>query len=209
MNKDLIFKGYDCVDNDYFVEKSIVRNSKSKIKHIYVVSVDSLKKNLFVLIKSFNLFKEKFKKYKNIKLKIAGSGPLLESLKFYIKKNNIDDIEFVGTINYKDLPKFYLKSNGMILLSTAEQLGLVTNEALNCGIPVLLSKECGSKEIIKENINGYIVNTKYIDKIALKIKHLIELSEKDTEFNCRESIKEISPYNFAIHALKLSEMNQK
>ena len=88
MNKDLIFKGYDCVDNNYFVEKSKVRNSEIK-DETYLCCICRFveKKNLFVLIKSFNLFKEKFKKYKNIKLKIAGSGPLSESLKFYIKKN--------------------------------------------------------------------------------------------------------------------------
>tara|TARA_B100000242_G_scaffold108862_1_gene75807 strand:- start:1863 stop:3035 length:1173 start_codon:yes stop_codon:yes gene_type:complete len=211
MKKDSIFKGYDCVDNDYFIAKSQSKNSKLK-DDIYLCCICRFveKKNLFVLIKSFNLFKKQFLKYKKTKLKIGGTGPLLESLRFYIKQNNISDVELVGPINYENLPRFYSKSNGLILLSTTEQWGLVTNEALNCGIPVLISQECGSKEVIKENINGYIVNPKSIEKIALKINQLIELSlNKETEFNCRESIKEISPLNFGNSCAKAINKRSK
>ncbi len=209
MKKESIFKGYDCVDNDYFLRKSSIRDSTIK-DEIYLCCICRFveKKNLLVLIKSFNSFKQKFIKHKNVKLKIAGTGPLLERLKLYIKENKIDYIEFVGAINYEDLPLFYSKSNGMILLSSTEQWGLVTNEALNCGIPVLISDKCGSKEIIKENVNGYIVKHNAIDKIALKIKNLIDLSQKkETKSQCRESIKEINPINFSIACTKA--MNKK
>lgn len=199
MPKQQIFKGYDCVDNDYFIRKSKLTNSKID-DEMYLCCICRFveKKNLFVLIKTFDLFKKRFIEYKKTKLKIAGSGPLLENLRYYINKNDINDVEFVGPINYKDLPQFYSRSNGMILLSTTEQWGLVTNEALNCGIPVLISEKCGSKEIIEENINGFTVNPTLKDEIPFKIKNLIELSKKkETEFNCRESINKISPKNFA------------
>ena len=94
MKKHLIFKGYDCVDNDYFIAKSNLIKSQVK-DEIYLCCLCRFveKKNLFVLIKSFNLFKKQFLKYKKTKLKIGGTGPLLESLKFYIKQNNISDVE--------------------------------------------------------------------------------------------------------------------
>ena len=199
MKKNLIFKGYDCVDNDFFISKSEQINQK-KCYESYVCCVCRFveKKNLFTIIDSFIYFKNNFSNSKNTKLKIAGTGPLQDKLMTYVKSLKIKDIEFVGPVNYKDLPEFYANSKGMILLSTSEQWGLVTNEALNCGIPVLISEKCGSSELIKENINGYIVNTNDIFEVAKRIKDLIELAKMDiTKFECRNSIRDISTLNFA------------
>lgn len=199
MNKNKIFKGYDCVDNKFFINKSKnVNLQQSEESYVCCVCRFVEKKNLFTLINSFVYFKNNFPTYRKIKLKIAGNGPLEDKLMLYLKSLKIHDIEFIGPINYKDLPEFYTKSNGLILLSTSEQWGLVTNESLNCGIPVLISDKCGSKELIKDDLNGFIVNANNIPQIAKRIKELIDLSNKDeTKLNCRNSISNISTYNFA------------
>ena len=211
MNKYVIFKGYDCVDNEYFLSKSkAIELSKERIFYLCTVCRFVKKKNLFNLVISYKKFQDKFPKYKNAKLKIAGSGPLREILNLKIKNENISSVELVGPISYIDLPKFYSESKGMLLLSTSEQWGLVTNEALNCGIPVLISERCGSKELIKEDINGYIVNPNDINSISLKIKNLVELSNKeDTKSKCRESISKLNTFNFSNSCLKASMKSQK
>lgn len=211
MKKNIIFKGYDCVDNNFFTSKSIKVNSEID-EEIYVCCVCRFvqKKNLFTLINSFRSFKNNFTITNNTKLKIAGTGPLESELKLYVKSLKIKDIEFVGPINYQDLPEFYAKSKGLILLSTTEQWGLVTNEALNCGIPILISNKCGSSELIKENINGFIVNARNELEISSKIKDLIELAKrKDTNLKCRNSIRDISTLNFAKSCYEACKVSNK
>tara|TARA_Y100001933_G_scaffold255016_1_gene297466 strand:- start:572 stop:1810 length:1239 start_codon:yes stop_codon:yes gene_type:complete len=211
MRENIIFKGYDCVDNNFFTLNSKKENCKNN-EEIYVCCVCRFveKKNLFTLIKSFRNFKKNLAISNETKLKIAGSGPLENELKFYVKSLKIKDIEFVGPINYNDLPKFYAKSKGLILLSTSEQWGLVTNEALNCGIPVLISEKCGSRELIKENINGFIVNENNQLEISSRIKDLIQLADrKGTKLKCRNSIRDISTINFAKACYEASNASNK
>jgi len=211
MKKNIIFKGYDCVDNNFFISKSI--KVKSKIdEEIYLCCVCRFveKKNLFTLINSFKRFKNNFTISNCIKLKIAGTGPMESELKSYVKSLKIKDIEFVGPINYDYLPEFYANSKGLILLSTSEQWGLVTNEALNCGIPVLVSEKCGSRELIKENINGFIVNEMNEADISSRILDLIKLAErKGTNLKCRNSIRNINTSNFAKACYQASNANNK
>ena len=212
MKKNLIFKGYDCVDNNFFISKSTKVNSKID-EEIYVCCVCRFveKKNLFTLINSFIRFKNNFTISNYTKLKIAGTGPLESELKSYVENLKIKDVEFIGPVNYKDLPEFYANSKGLILLSTSEQWGLVTNEALNCGIPVLISEKCGSRELIKENVNGFIVNEKNEADISSGILDLIKLAErKGTNLKCRNSIKNLSTSNFAKACYQASNAtNQK
>lgn len=104
-------------------------------------------KNLIFLIKVFN-------RLPNLKLTLIGTGPEEDNLKL-ISKDNID---FLGSINNKELPKNFSENNFLILPSYSETWGLVVEEALYNGVPIIISKNCGSVDLIEDNINGFIFN---------------------------------------------------
>jgi glycosyltransferase involved in cell wall biosynthesis len=72
-----------------------------------------------------------------------------------ISENNIN---FLGSINNNELPKYFSNNNFLILPSYSEPWGLVVEEALYNGVPVIISKNCGSLDLIENNINGYVFN---------------------------------------------------
>jgi glycosyltransferase involved in cell wall biosynthesis len=104
-------------------------------------------KNLIFLINVFNMLP-------NHKLTIIGTGPDEDNLKS-ISENNIN---FLGSINNNELPKYFSNNNFLILPSYSEPWGLVVEEALYNGVPVIISKNCGSLDLIENNINGYVFN---------------------------------------------------
>lgn len=120
---------------------------KEKDKIINFVYVGRLaeEKNLKLLIRVFN-------QIPNLTLNIVGFGYQEEDLKEMAGNN----IKFLGSINNKELPSVYQSNDVFVLPSKIEPWGLVVEEALNNGLPILLSNRIGcAEEILIEGINGF------------------------------------------------------
>lgn len=99
-------------------------------------------KNLKFLIEMFN---------KNGKpLTVAGKGPLESELKSMAKEN----IKFIGFVDNDKLPEVYKAHDIFILPSRTETWGLVVEEAVYWGIPVITSDRvgCSNEMVIESNI---------------------------------------------------------
>jgi glycosyltransferase involved in cell wall biosynthesis len=60
-----------------------------------------------------------------------------------------------GFVQYEGLPEYYGTAGAFILASTSEQWGLVVNEAMASGLPVLVSNRCGcAQTLVADGING-------------------------------------------------------
>jgi len=125
------------------------------------------------------------------KLFIAGEGKERENLENLINELNLEDKVFlIG--NQKNIIEWYKKASIFVLSSRKEGFGNVLIEAMACGCAVV-SFDCpyGPNEIIKNNINGILVENQNIKKLAFSIQKLIN------DRNLRE--------NLAKEALKVRE----
>jgi len=147
-------------------------------------------KNLENLIKIFN-------DIPSLNLTIIGSGPLEKKLKTIAKKN----IQFISHVNNKEIYKYYLAHDVFILISNKEPWGLVIEEAMYFGLPVIVSNVVGCQDIINKK-NGIFVD--HMDNLKIKnavlqlekqdiyrkykenaLKNILFLNEKDTrQINC-------------------------
>ena len=67
-----------------------------------------------------------------------------------------ENISFLGAVDNKNLPNIYQSHDVFILSSYSEVWGLVVEEALNNGLPVIVSDKVGcADEIIQNGENGY------------------------------------------------------
>ena len=85
-------------------------------------------------------------------LTIIGVGEQEKFLQSISNKN----IVFKGAVENKFIGDEFGKNDVFILPSLIEPWGLVVEEALYFGLPVLISDRCGSSELIKNGINGFI-----------------------------------------------------
>lgn len=91
-------------------------------------------------VKNLEWLIEQFSKHPELELDIVGFGVLENKLKEMIKTPNI---HLHGAINNTELPKYYQNADVFILPSISETWGLVVEEALNNGTPIMLSNMVG------------------------------------------------------------------
>ena len=143
-----IFLGYDVVDNAYFAagasaarRNEASRRSELDLPECYFLCCARLieKKNISGLIKAFSLYRKQADG-PLWDLVIAGPGPLQAEIEALIAAHSlIGAVHLVGAKDYQELPDYYGLAGALILPSSVDQWGLVVNEAMAAGLPVLVS----------------------------------------------------------------------
>jgi glycosyltransferase involved in cell wall biosynthesis len=78
-------------------------------------------------------------------LVIAGDGEERERLQAQVQALNLADVRFAGFRNQTELPAFFQLADVFVLPSQHEPWGLIVNEAMACGCPVIVSSDVGSQ----------------------------------------------------------------
>ena len=87
----------------------------------------------------------------------VGDGELRTVLEEYAAEHAMNGARFAGFVNQSELPKYYGVSDVLVLPSTYEPRGAVINEAMACGLPVVVTDRCGSiGDIVLEGENAFI-----------------------------------------------------
>ena len=86
-----------------------------------------------------------------------GDGVLREPLETYARENDLSGAHFAGFVNQRELPKYYGLADVFVLPSTYEPRGAVINEAMACGLPVIVTDRCGSiGDIVLDAENAFV-----------------------------------------------------
>ncbi|MDR5831930.1 glycosyltransferase family 4 protein [Caballeronia sp. LP006] len=114
----------------------------------------SAEKGIDTLVEAFSTLK---KSVPNAQLRIVGTGPLGDALKQQVKEAGLEEsVQFLGSLQDAPLSREYFSATCMVLPSRREPWGLVTNEALSHGCPVIVSESCGCvPELVVEGVSGY------------------------------------------------------
>lgn len=77
-----------------------------------------------------------------------------------------------------ELPRFYAHAEAFVHASTTEQWGLVVNEAMASGVPVIVSNRCGcAPDLVQEGVNGWTFDPDSVEALALLMNRVSSLPE--------------------------------
>jgi len=205
-----IFTGYDVVDNKYFRSKAEeARAQNSHLRQKYGLPNDYFlasarfveKKNLFTLVRAYANYRNSVGS-NAWGLVLLGDGPLKSDLSSLVSELNLDDsVVMPGFKQYDELPVYYGLANVFVHASTTEQWGLVVNEAMASGLPVLVSNRCGcAVDLVKNGKNGFTfdpyqvagLTRRMLEMTSMKGAALAAMGEVG-----RNIIKIFSPETFA------------
>jgi glycosyltransferase involved in cell wall biosynthesis len=129
------------------------RDDAAPVKFLYIGRL-AKEKGLYDLLDAFRGVRQQIP---GAGLDIVGSGVLADALKRRARELGLQSaVAFLGTKTPEDIGRLLLGSDAMVLPSHAEPWGLVVNEALSYGCPVVVSNICGCvPELVRDGITGY------------------------------------------------------
>ena len=106
---------------------------------------------------------------------VVGDGPELARLTEYARSKRLDDVRFVGFKNQSELPAFYDLCDIFVLPSEREPWGLVVNEAMNAGKPIVASDAVGAaRDLVLDGRSGCVFPVGDIAALASSLRLLIQ-----------------------------------
>ncbi len=174
IDKDL----FTPINKDTKYIQALVENDD---KNILFVSRLVWEKNLKTLIAVYKEIQNKNLPYNLI---IAGSGHAEKAI-----KKSMPNAIFTGSLSHDKLKKLYASADLLFFPSISETFGNVVLEGLSSGIPALVASKGGTKDMIQDGVNGFILEEDdiqgYVNKISLVLADE-ELLER-LKVNARES----------------------
>lgn len=135
-----------------------------------------------------------------------GQRKILEDL---IRKLQLENnISFIEETTHENVFQYMMASDIFILPSLSEGFPLVLLEAMSCGIPIIVSNVGGMSEIIQDNRNGFLIQTKDPEDIAEKVLMLLKdenLRKKISENN----LTDVKKYNLDNIIIQFEQIYKK
>jgi 1,2-diacylglycerol 3-alpha-glucosyltransferase len=178
--KERIVFGYDVIDSESFCQqaKEGRKNPAQVLKKwnlpenyfLYVGRIIA-EKNIWRLLDAYQEY-AKFIGEESLpwSLVMCGSGPEEDKLRRYIDNTCGQfggSILFYGLVKQPDLIDFYACASCFVLPSISESWGLVINEAMACGLPVLASTKVGcAADLVQDGVTGWLFDPYDIHALA-------------------------------------------
>ena len=201
VNENKIVIKPNVTGDDYFnKDKRFLPSTLNHKNNILYVCRLSKEKNIDTLIKAFHMA------YRNISsnkfaLVIVGDGPEEEYLKELVKNLKLENVKFIGFVGKEDISSYYVDSKVFVLPSKSEPWGLVVNEAMMCGLPVVVSSHCGCSLDLVDG-NGYVFKPNNTNSLSSILESYMR-NDNDISAQRELSLSIISQYTPDIAASKL------
>lgn len=192
MPRERIFTGYDVVDNAYFEQRALgirdanppqadeIRKKYALPDFYFLASARFIeKKNLLRLIRAYAEYRQKAEVARGNapwELVLLGDGPMRDILNTQLSTLNLQaHVHLPGFKPYDELPVYYGLAKAFVHASTTEQWGLVVNEAVASGLPVIVSNRCGCvPELVQDN--GFTFDPANVSELAERLLQMASLS---------------------------------
>ena len=145
------------------------------------------RKGFDVLIKSAK------KLSKNYGIYIIGGSPQKEYIEM-TNKYGLQNIHFINFLGKDELSDYYLAADLFAFPTREDIWGLVVNEAMAKGLPIITTDKCvAGLELIEDNVNGFIIPTDNSDQLFNKIEVILEHSDLRYKMQ-KNNLDKISKY---------------
>jgi glycosyltransferase involved in cell wall biosynthesis len=107
-------------------------------------------------------------------LVFVGSGEEEAALRRYAAEYQVSDVHFGGFRNQSELPDFYHLADMFVLPSENEPWGLIINEVMAAGLPVIATEEIGAAaDLVKHGENGFVYSAGDVDALSRHLETLV------------------------------------
>lgn len=186
------------------------KNHPSKIFHLGFISWFVEKKGIRYLLEAMKVISSK---NKNIKLVLAGDGPLRKEVEHFIASNDLQHtITYIGSLNLEEKDNFFSGIDALVLPAITlpndqDGIPVVLMEALSYGLPIISTNISGIPEICINNFNGFLIPEKNVTALVEAISSLYSNKNVRSRFS-HNSLELFNDYRIEDNSYhKLKKLN--
>ena len=174
----------------------IVTKTSNSLKLLFVGSM-SQRKGLADLFEAMKLLKKE-----PVTLSVLGQPSL--PMEFYRKQ--FSDFQYFPPCSNQKVREIMLNHNILLLPSIIEGRALVQQEALSCGLPIIVTRNAGGEDLVEEGLTGHLVPIRSPEKLAgCILKNLEEINSiKEKKVEC---VRKAEQYSWKEYVSRIIESN--
>lgn len=165
------------------------KKSTGSLRMLYVGQLIP-RKGVVTLLKTVKILQNE-----NIALSIAGGGKLDTVFSDYVKSNNLSEkVSFLGIVKNDTINSVLQNHDVLIVPSLFDGWAAVTNEAIQAGVPVIVSDGAGSVDLVNDAVNGCSYHAGSVQQLVSIIMTILKKPELLTMWkeNCIRKAQLIS-----------------
>lgn len=176
--ENIRYHHFTSLNDEDILEKPLSKCEKLCIKRQLELGEQKIVMSVgqFIYRKGFDVLLKAWENIEdNFHLLIIGEGSLEQSYYDYIQSRKLKNVKIIGFKAKRELFEYY-KAADLFVLPTREDIwGLVVNEAMACGLPVIATDRCvAGMELIENGVNGYIVPVENPLALTDKINEILK-----------------------------------
>lgn len=197
-----IFLAPNAVDNDFFASAaSQARRDAAQHRKLYALPDQYVlfvgrvvpEKGVFDLLNAYQMLRPELRR--EVGLVFVGAGAAEAELRKQASSVPPSSIHFAGFRQRSELAIFYALAHALVLPTYTDRWGLVVNEAMACGLPVICSSAAGcAADLIADGGNGYVVKPRDVGSLTSALSSLLRNPQLNAMGDAaRNHIKQYSP----------------
>jgi glycosyltransferase involved in cell wall biosynthesis len=205
-----IFLAPNAVDNELFASRANEARGSApwlradlNLPERYFLFVGRLvkSKGVLELLEAYGSLNENLRS--QVGLVLAGDGPLRPELERLAKSTCPGTVRFAGFVQRDDLAKYYGLADCLVFPTHSDPWGLVVNEAMACGVPVICGQSAGcAADLVKAN--GRLIDSRSVEQLAHAMEELAGDEDLRRQMS-RQSLKIIQNYSPELCAAGIAE----
>ena len=150
----------------------------------------------FIERKGFDILLEAIKRLNNksIAFVIIGGGEKSEEYKKIVSENKLDNVYIIDFLSKNEILKYYDAADAFVFPTREDIWGLVINEAMSRGLPIISTNMCVAATELVDEKNGKIIEVDSVEELANAIREFNSLSDNELENMGRISMERNKNY---------------
>jgi glycosyltransferase involved in cell wall biosynthesis len=202
IKEGVIFTALNAVDNDLFAsaaavarENAATRRPELGLPERYFLFVGRLvpEKGVFDLLSAYAKLSPNVRR--QIGLVFVGDGVSRRQLEDQAASISPGIIKSAGFAQREQLAAYYALAQALVLPTYTDPWGLVVNEAMACGLPVIVSRVAGcAADLVKEDWNGLLIPPGDVQSLTAALESLATRQDLQTMMGVN-SVQHIAHYS--------------
>lgn len=200
---EAIFQPWDVVDNALFGGEG-EHMPRPNLKHVLCVSRLVQKKNHLTLIEAYRSYQQQGGQWG---LRLVGSGPMEPAIQEALRTLPHPERAWLEPFQQLEaLRRCYLQASAFVLPSSTDQWGLVVNEAMAAGCPVLVSQACGcAVDLVTHGTTGFVFPPHDAKALSALLHHLEQLPPERSQELAAAARSRLASFSLSSFADGLSQ----